>query len=335
MCDFLLTYARIKLINFVRQNMRIIKVISLCSFIICLTVSCNNQKEPKLVLNETSLSLYQEDTFLLTAKMSNSKDNLLYFLSWSSSNEDVATVSNGEVTAIGAGTATITVKSTFNDNYVAECEVTVTREAGFDYEIGQADGEVVDDYYRFYIPVKNTGTMNICLYRMKYEITNKYGDELYDSVFNMNATPKIIAPGETGYFYDCPSNIYDSFKDKTSKDLVVIQHPTIKKAKDYKCARYEASNVSLEEDTYGIRKYFKGTITNNSNERIISPAVALQLYGENDKLIYCYSTRFQEGIEPGVTKEYFISVPTYGGEVIDLLDIRRIKPISYDDVNFE
>ena len=44
---------------------------------------------------------------------------------WSTSNPDVATVDqNGNITAVGAGTCTITVKC---DGYTATCEVTITR----------------------------------------------------------------------------------------------------------------------------------------------------------------------------------------------------------------
>ena len=45
---------------------------------------------------------------------------------WSTSNPDVATVVDGKITAVGAGTCTITVKC---DGYTATCEVTITRTA--------------------------------------------------------------------------------------------------------------------------------------------------------------------------------------------------------------
>ena len=45
---------------------------------------------------------------------------------WSTSNPDVATVAGGKITAVGAGTCTITVNC---DGYTATCEVTITRTA--------------------------------------------------------------------------------------------------------------------------------------------------------------------------------------------------------------
>lgn len=57
-------------------------------------------------------------------------------LYWESSNNDVATVSNGVVTAVGEGSATITATTTDGSNLKASCEVTVT---------SQGDMPMVDD----------------------------------------------------------------------------------------------------------------------------------------------------------------------------------------------
>ena len=42
--------------------MKVVKVISLCGLLAVLTTGCSGSKEPSLVLNKTSLSLYQERT---------------------------------------------------------------------------------------------------------------------------------------------------------------------------------------------------------------------------------------------------------------------------------
>lgn len=57
-------------------------------------------------------------------------------LYWESSNNDVATVSNGVVTAVGEGSATITATTTDGSNLKASCEVTVS---------SQGDVPMVDD----------------------------------------------------------------------------------------------------------------------------------------------------------------------------------------------
>lgn len=76
-------------------------------------------------LNVTSKTLAKNETLQLVAK-SNPKDSVLPAITWSSSNSEVASVtSNGLVTALKAGTATITVKTTDN-KFSATCAVTVT-----------------------------------------------------------------------------------------------------------------------------------------------------------------------------------------------------------------
>lgn len=76
-------------------------------------------------LNKASLSLTKGSTETLTATITPS-DATNKTVTWSSSNTAVATVdSNGKVTAVAGGTATITVK-TSDGNKTATCAVTVT-----------------------------------------------------------------------------------------------------------------------------------------------------------------------------------------------------------------
>ena len=76
-------------------------------------------------ISKTSLSLTEEDTETLTASVSPA-DATNKTITWSSSNTSVVTVdANGKVTAVGAGSATITAAS--SDGYkTASCSVTVT-----------------------------------------------------------------------------------------------------------------------------------------------------------------------------------------------------------------
>ena len=78
-----------------------------------------------ITLNKSSASLYTGDseTLIATVSPSNAYDKTV---SWSSSNTSVATVDqNGKVTAVKAGTATITVSTTDGSNLSASCTVTV------------------------------------------------------------------------------------------------------------------------------------------------------------------------------------------------------------------
>ena len=76
-------------------------------------------------LNKTSLSLAKGSTETLIATITPS-DATNKSVTWTSSNTSVATVdANGKVTAVGGGSATITVK-TVDGNKTATCTVTVT-----------------------------------------------------------------------------------------------------------------------------------------------------------------------------------------------------------------
>lgn len=77
-------------------------------------------------LNESSITLSVNDTFTLVATVS-PNDASNKNISWSSSDEEVATVTGGVVTAIKAGNAIITV-TTSDGSFTATCEITVSSE---------------------------------------------------------------------------------------------------------------------------------------------------------------------------------------------------------------
>ncbi|GBU28185.1 hypothetical protein R84B8_01743 [Treponema sp. R8-4-B8] len=76
-----------------------------------------------VTLSQTALTLTVDDTAILTPAIT--PDNATNKnVTWSTSNGGVATINNGTVTAVAAGTATITV-TTEDGNKTAECAVTV------------------------------------------------------------------------------------------------------------------------------------------------------------------------------------------------------------------
>lgn len=83
----------------------------------------NTDVEPTgITLDKNSASIEEDETIVLTATVlpSNATNKNII---WSSSNTSVAAVSNGEVTGISVGTATITAK-TFNDK-ICTCKINV------------------------------------------------------------------------------------------------------------------------------------------------------------------------------------------------------------------
>ena len=93
------------------------------------TATCTVTVEAKTIpvtgvaLDKTSYEMTEGDEVTLTATVS-PENATNKNVSWSSSNTSVATVGNGKVKALKAGTATITVK-TEDGNKTATCEITV------------------------------------------------------------------------------------------------------------------------------------------------------------------------------------------------------------------
>ena len=74
-----------------------------------------------VTLDKTEATLYPSQTTTLTTTIA--PENTTDTITWTSSDADVATVADGVVTAVAAGTATITAKA--NDEAVATCTITV------------------------------------------------------------------------------------------------------------------------------------------------------------------------------------------------------------------
>ena len=79
-------------------------------------------KTPTLTVSKSSTEMLVGDTETLTVSTDPSNQTVR----WSSTNTNVVTVSNGKLTAVGAGTATVTAKFVYNgQTYSKNCEVTV------------------------------------------------------------------------------------------------------------------------------------------------------------------------------------------------------------------
>lgn len=87
-----------------------------------------NVTSVKLNRTELSLTVGRDYTLIATISPDDATDKTLI---WSSDNEEVATVEDGKVTAIGPGTATITVR-TNDGNFEDTCKVIVTNDISID-----------------------------------------------------------------------------------------------------------------------------------------------------------------------------------------------------------
>lgn len=87
------------------------------------SIDGNEVVEPDVVLNRASATVKEGKTTKLTATTTPSGEDV----TWTTSNDEVATVSNGVVSGVAAGTATITASITYDGvTYTDTCAVTVT-----------------------------------------------------------------------------------------------------------------------------------------------------------------------------------------------------------------
>ena len=93
-------------------------------FYYVITVKATSVVVTSVILNKTSISLKQGNSYQLSASVypSNATNKKV---NWSSSNTSVATVSNGLVSAKSAGSATITCRAADGSGKYATCQVTV------------------------------------------------------------------------------------------------------------------------------------------------------------------------------------------------------------------
>ena len=144
-----------------------------------------------VTLDKTTLALTVGDTDQLTATV-NPEDATNQGVSWRSSNTGVATVgNNGLVTAIGAGTATITV-TTSDGSFTASCEVTVTENISHD-DVLYPTARIVDFEYGSDFTgnqLQHTFTDNDAL--TLYPITTTVGDGVYFSVYENQGSSCVL-----------------------------------------------------------------------------------------------------------------------------------------------
>jgi hypothetical protein len=107
-----------------KSTFKLLGIITLLIVVALMSLSCDMDIHVRgVTLNKTSASIFIGETLVLTATVSpgdaTNKD-----VTWSSNNQAVASVSDGVVSGVSAGSATITV-TTVDGNKISTCAVTV------------------------------------------------------------------------------------------------------------------------------------------------------------------------------------------------------------------
>lgn len=218
-------------------------------------------------LSKTVLSLTVGDVETITATVSPS--GAVEKATWSSSDESVAIVDNGKITATGAGSATIKVET--SNGIKTECSITVKQAVlnGFHYEITK---QYFNSYTNIldskqgaaYVEIENTGTVPIYLKEGKFTFDDNNGHLIKSEDYISNC-PDVIKPGEKGYFYDDYIQLDDV---DVSNGLVFKPIVKLEEAKNpEKIIDYSVSDLGIREDKYFTCK-ITGRVNNNSTEEL-------------------------------------------------------------------
>ena len=156
-------------------------------------------------LNKTSTTIALNGTETLTATVT--PDNASNKnITWASSDESVATVENGTVTALKVGTATITATAQDGSGVSASCAVTInptltSQITGADY------GKAID----YSVTVKNSSNEDITLSNWRVFYNDKTENKVY--IIYDGYLPKDLIPSSTGM---ATSGTYQAYWDETN-----------------------------------------------------------------------------------------------------------------------
>lgn len=201
------------------------KISTSSTFFLIFFLFCACNKEPQSIpvssvtIDKNSVSIYEGESTVLTATVSpeNASDKTV---SWTSSDQSVATVTDGKITALKAGSATITVK-TNDGGKTANCKVDVLS---------------VDEYefYKTYTSVKKGGSVNISrlILLMPCPETNEY-----QNIINLKADKGTFCDArvsETVLYYETNSmsdgsiEVSETFGYQAKKVLIDFEKTAVK-----------------------------------------------------------------------------------------------------------
>ena len=206
----------------------------------------------EIVLNKTELKLDAGESATLTAKVlpDNATDKTV---SWSTSDSGVATVENGVVTAVSAGSAVITAESA-DGSVTAECAVTVNRVIGADTPVIKAKS------------ARGTAGKTV---RVEISVKNNPGMWGLDAVLNYDKSVMTLNDVENGTAFD--DNAFTKGNLESDSYILSYENPNIADVTDdgvLAVLIFEIKDTA-EKGNYPVTlKYRPGDIV-NSEEKMV------------------------------------------------------------------
>lgn len=194
-----------------------------------------------------------------------------------------------------------------------------------DYEVGEGRAVTYTDsigtvWVQISVPVKNTGTTDLYLDSGTMDLEDADG-HLVDSKSLVPAYPDVLRPGETAWYYE--ETILEELPDS---ELKVIPHVDVKSAK-ISCIRYEVSDVSLTDQTYGGIK-ITGRVENTTSGDESFIYVVVYLYDVQDALLCQALTIMTDTLKAG-EKMGFSAVTWTSNDAITTEAVARYEVYAF------
>ena len=199
--------------------------------------------------------------------------------------------------------------------------------AGAEWAVGQGRVLTYTDsinttWAQVSVPVTNTGDRNLYLGAGTMDLEDAAG-HLVDSLSLVGFYPQVLAPGETGWYYE--ETTLDSVP---SSELTVVPHVDIKEA-TVECIRYEASDLSFADEEFGGIKA-TGRITNTTTADGSLVYVVLFLFDSEENLVGQTFTILDGELKAGDTIGF--STQTFGSnDAINVDSITGYRLFAYPE----
>lgn len=268
-------------------------------------------------LNESNVSVSIGSTLTLTATIepSNATNKNV---TWSSSDESVATVSDGVVTSKAVGSATITV-TTVDGGFTANCSITVSTAPVITYQL-EADQETVP----YMSGTNHQVSVGVKLYQYSNGVKGSQVDSSTGSV-----DTSVLGPAKISYTYQ--SVTYETSVKVTNKDAKIGSIPDVKVSGEnfsatmpdnwssVGCGKYAQDNAPylLKMDTTG--DYFEYLPKNfSSNSKTINANVTLKMIGGATSSSFTVYALVKDGSGTIVTSSNIKSTISISGKQNDV-----------------
>lgn len=201
----------------------------------------------------------------------------------------------------------------------AEYEVTYTKFVHNTNSIGNEE-------YTGIVEIKNTGSSYLYLKDCKFDFEDDDGHLLETDKLVLSA-PKVIAPGEVGYFHK--NGLLDS-NTSLENGINLVPNYTVEICKKGKegIIEYEVTDLDIKDGDYGMGVNVTGRVINNTSEDTSSIDVLLiAIFYDSDGDVIDIATRYADEMSAGDKSSFEITTMT-GNDELSMESVADYKVIA-------